>query len=334
MQKALVQGERLVCHVKQQKESDLVTLWHVKKGHWLIVPGSSKRRQSRCWSFGDLIVPRPSDTMSKHAKKPCPGWEVGVFGEATKRERHGDNLTCKQNKSMLTSGHFNQDIAKYHLAFQICCWWVSLSHFLAIRVISQLHFLVPAMTLLLCSASLCSASCWLGRDSQIQCWWVSSSIFLAITVISMLYFLRLSVIVFTATFSSACNNIAALFHLFDWDCQIRCWWGSLNLFPCSDLTATFSSAECDLYSMATPRSKSLSWTELKASRNAAIQHAFTLPHVSNEDIAHIFDLRVHQVQNLRVKWRTRGDLTPVPLPGHPTSAVTVCTCHTFCRKVL
>ncbi len=37
--------------------------------------------------------------MSKHAKTPCPGREVAVFGEAAKREQWGDNLTGKQNSS-------------------------------------------------------------------------------------------------------------------------------------------------------------------------------------------------------------------------------------------
>ena len=37
--------------------------------------------------------------MSKHAKTPCPGWEVATFHEAVKREWRGDNLTGKQNSS-------------------------------------------------------------------------------------------------------------------------------------------------------------------------------------------------------------------------------------------
>ncbi len=85
--------------------------------------------------------------------------------------------------------------------------------------------------------------------------------------------------------------------------------------------------------MATRRSKTLSKTDLMASRNAAIVRAFTLPHVSNEDIAHIFDLKLRQVQNLRVKWRTTGDLTPVPKPGRPTSATTIRARSTIRRRV-
>ncbi len=37
-----------------------------------------------------------------------------------------------------------------------------------------------------------------------------------------------------------------------------------------------------------------------ASRNVAIIRAFTLPHVSKEDIAHIFDLKLCRVQNCAV----------------------------------
>ncbi len=37
--------------------------------------------------------------MHRHAKTPCPGWEVATFREAAKRERRGDNLTGKQNSS-------------------------------------------------------------------------------------------------------------------------------------------------------------------------------------------------------------------------------------------
>ncbi len=48
--------------------------------------------------------PRPSGTMRKHAKALCQGQEVARFGEGTKRERWGDNLTGKQNSSM-TLGH-------------------------------------------------------------------------------------------------------------------------------------------------------------------------------------------------------------------------------------
>ncbi len=79
--------------------------------------------------------------------------------------------------------------------------------------------------------------------------------------------------------------------------------------------------------------KALSKTDLQASQNATIQWAFNLPHVSNEDIAHIFDLRLCQMQNLRLKWRCTGDLTPGPWPGHPMSDVTICAQCTFCRKV-
>ncbi len=74
-------------------------------------------------------------------------------------------------------------------------------------------------------------------------------------------------------------------------------------------------------------------TDLQASWDAAIQRAFTLPHESNEDIAHIFDLRLCQVQNLRLEWRTSGDLTPAPQPGCLTSAITCYVCRTICRKV-
>ncbi len=85
--------------------------------------------------------------------------------------------------------------------------------------------------------------------------------------------------------------------------------------------------------MMTPHSKSLSKTDLQASRNAAIQRAFNLPHVSDEDIAHIFDLRLCQMQSLKSKWRCTGDLAPVPQPGCPTSDLTICAWHTFCKKV-
>ncbi len=44
-------------------------------------------------------LPRPSGAMSKHAKTLCLGWEVARFGEATKKEQLGDNLTGKQNSS-------------------------------------------------------------------------------------------------------------------------------------------------------------------------------------------------------------------------------------------
>ena len=40
-------------------------------------------------------------------------------------------------------------------------------------------------------------------------------------------------------------------------------------------------------------------------------------HFPNVFIAHIFDVRGRQVQNLRLRWRTTGNLTPVPRPGHP-----------------
>ncbi len=40
--------------------------------------------------------PRLSGTMSEHAKNLGLGREVARFGEGTKRERLGDNLTCQQ----------------------------------------------------------------------------------------------------------------------------------------------------------------------------------------------------------------------------------------------
>ncbi len=46
------------------------------------------------------IMQNPIELMSEHEKTLCPGCEVARFGEATKRERQGDNLTGKQNSSM------------------------------------------------------------------------------------------------------------------------------------------------------------------------------------------------------------------------------------------
>ncbi len=42
-------------------------------------------------------LPRPSVAVRKHAKTPCPGWEVARFSGATNRERQSDTWTCTQS---------------------------------------------------------------------------------------------------------------------------------------------------------------------------------------------------------------------------------------------
>ncbi len=46
--------------------------------------------------FHMVASPGSSGAMHRHAKAPCPDWEVAMFHEAAKREWRGDNLTGKQ----------------------------------------------------------------------------------------------------------------------------------------------------------------------------------------------------------------------------------------------
>ncbi len=58
-------------------------LWKVPRNR---LKFSWKNSDSKADIFQWDSFPRPSGTMSKHAKNPCPGQEVATFGEATKRE--------------------------------------------------------------------------------------------------------------------------------------------------------------------------------------------------------------------------------------------------------
>ncbi len=52
-------------------------------------------------------------------KTPCSGLEVAMFREAAKRERRGDNLTCKQNSSKAVRKYWSgQDDLDCH---RRCC---------------------------------------------------------------------------------------------------------------------------------------------------------------------------------------------------------------------
>ena len=62
--------------------------------------------------FHMVASPGSSGTMHRHAKTPCPGWEVATFREAAKRERQGDNLTGKQNSST-TIGTWRPETAAF-----------------------------------------------------------------------------------------------------------------------------------------------------------------------------------------------------------------------------
>ncbi len=84
--------------------------------------------------------------------------------------------------------------------------------------------------------------------------------------------------------------------------------------------------------MATPRSKTLSRTDLNAWRNAAIGRAFGR-NLSIADIAHVFDLSQRQVRHLKVKWRATGDLTPAPIVGRPRSVSRIRAQRSFRNKV-
>ncbi len=48
----------------------------------------------------------------RHAKTPCPGWEVATFRKAAKGERRGDSLTDKQN-SLTTIGTWRLGTAAF-----------------------------------------------------------------------------------------------------------------------------------------------------------------------------------------------------------------------------
>ena len=91
------------------------------------------------------------------------------------------------------------------------------------------------------------------------------------------------------------------------------------------------SLQCILI-MATPRSKTLSRTDLNAWCNAAIGRAFG-HNLSIADITHVFDLSQWQIHHLKVKWRATGDLTLAPIVGHPRSASRIRAQCSFRNKV-
>ena len=106
-------------------------------------------------------------------------------------------------------------------------------------------------------------------------------------------------------------------------CQLYSAWHNKNF-------TTFASSpllQCILI-MATPRSKTLSRTDLNAWCNAAIGRAFG-HNLSIADIAHVFDLSQRQVRHLKVKWRATGDLTLAPIVGCPRIASCILVCTVF-----
>ena len=123
MQKPHVQVERLLGSVKQQKESDGVTIWQVNKTHWwhsghlmpMILPyhhsvtwwHSIERRQLRSWSFWsslDLVTLSTVLAVSKCVKHN-ETWNTVLkhvevkFWCGTRHVNFTTNLTCKENSS-------------------------------------------------------------------------------------------------------------------------------------------------------------------------------------------------------------------------------------------
>ena len=114
------------------------------------------------WNFhGRIWTPRSTISTGIHSPGPlalwvsmqntlCPGWEVARFGEATKREQQGDNLTGKQNV-LMTIG-----TSRYMFVSAI------FTPFAGAECRSLLHFLVPwAISLSPSHGLCCNPNCYM-----------------------------------------------------------------------------------------------------------------------------------------------------------------------------